>query len=130
MKPTYRAVITREGREWLADVPEVRGAHTQARSLTRLPGYVREVVALMADLDADGFDLELSYDLPGDALDALEGYRRSADALHDAQARYTGDARTVAAALADARVSDRDAAALLGLSYQRVHQLRHEAGAA
>src|SRR5438045_3196529 len=37
---TYRVVVTREGRNWLADVPQAQGAHTYADSLSKLDRYV------------------------------------------------------------------------------------------
>ena len=46
----YRVVVTREGDAWLADVPDVPGAHTWARNLLGLDGAVREVIALVEDL--------------------------------------------------------------------------------
>lgn len=46
---TYRVVVTREDGRWLADVPDVPGAHTWANSLNALRKAVREVIALMDD---------------------------------------------------------------------------------
>jgi predicted RNase H-like HicB family nuclease len=40
----YRVVVTREDSHWLADVPELQGAHTYARSLPTLDQAVREVI--------------------------------------------------------------------------------------
>jgi hypothetical protein len=59
----YRVVVTREDGQWLADVPELRGAHTYARSLPSLDQAVREVVVLAADLPDEVMpDLMLDYD--------------------------------------------------------------------
>ena len=33
---SYDVIVTREGKDWLADVPALPGAHTDARSLRRL----------------------------------------------------------------------------------------------
>ena len=46
----FRVVVTREDGQWLADVPELQGAHTYARSLPSLDQAVREVVVLAAGL--------------------------------------------------------------------------------
>lgn len=48
-EPRYRVVVTREDDAWLADVPELPGAHTYARTLPALDQAVREVVVLAAD---------------------------------------------------------------------------------
>ena len=49
---SYTVLVTRDGDNWLADVPSVPGAHTYARSLEGLARSVREVVVLMDDLPA------------------------------------------------------------------------------
>lgn len=59
----YRVIVTREGDAWLADVPELEGAHTFARTLPALDRAVREVVVLAADRpDEDMPALRLAYD--------------------------------------------------------------------
>jgi predicted RNase H-like HicB family nuclease len=60
---TYRVVVTREDEQWLADVPELLGAHTHARSLPTLDQAVREVIVLAADLPDEAIpDLVLGYE--------------------------------------------------------------------
>ena len=59
----FRVVVTREDGQWLADVPELHGAHTYARSLPSLDQAVREVVVLAADLPDEAMpELVLDYD--------------------------------------------------------------------
>jgi predicted RNase H-like HicB family nuclease len=43
-------VLTREDGHWLADVPELQGAHAYARNLPSLDQAVREVIVLAARL--------------------------------------------------------------------------------
>jgi len=50
---TYLVEVTREGNQWLADVPSVPGAHTFANDLDTLRQSVREVIVLMDDLPDD-----------------------------------------------------------------------------
>jgi len=123
----YRVVVTREDGHWLADLPGLQGAHTYARSLPALDQAVREVVVLAADLPDEAMPgLTLDYDYhTGDAdLDAtaleVRQLRRQADELAAAAAARTGQA---AAELVARGLSVRDAAALLGISPQRVSQL-------
>ncbi len=47
---TYHVVVTREGESWLADVPDVAGAHTWAKNQLSLDRNVREAIALAEDL--------------------------------------------------------------------------------
>ena len=129
---TYRVVVTREDGHWLADVPELQGAHTYARSLPSLDQAVREVIVLAADLPDEAMpDLVFDYDYhTGDPeLDttALEvrRLRREADELASTAAVRTGQ---VAAQLVARGLSVRDVASLLGISPQRVSQLTARAG--
>jgi predicted RNase H-like HicB family nuclease len=129
---TYRVVVTREDGQWLADAPELQGAHTYARSLPALDQAVREVIVLAADLPDEAMrDLVLEYDYhTGDPeLDttALEvrRLRREAGELAATATARTGQ---VAAQLVARGLSVRDVAWLLGISPQRVSQLTAKAG--
>jgi hypothetical protein len=128
----YRVVVTREDGQWLADVPELQGAHIYARSLPSLDQAVREAVVLAVGLPDEAMpDLVLDYDYhTGDPdLDAtaleVRRLRRQADELAAAAAARTGQA---AAQLVARGLSVRDVAALLGISPQRVSQLTARAG--
>src|SRR5438552_13469484 len=124
---TFRVVVTREDDQWLAEVPELQGAHTYARSLPSLDQAVREVVVLAADLPDEAMpELVLDYDYhTGDPeLDAtaleVRRLRRQADDLAATAAARTSQ---VAGQLVARGLSVRDVAALLGISPQRVSQL-------
>ena len=129
---TFRVVVTREDDQWLAEVPELQGAHTYARSLPSLDQAVREVVVLAAGLPDEAVpELVLDYDYhTGDPeLDAtaleVRRLRRQADDLAATAAARTSRA---AAQLVARGLSVRDVAALLGISPQRVSQLTAKAG--
>lgn len=84
----YRVRVSREGSAWLADVPDLDGAHTFARSLTGLDRAVREVIVLADDLPDEAMpDLVLDCDYrTGDPdLDAaaaeVRALRNQADRL-------------------------------------------------
>jgi hypothetical protein len=127
----YRVLVTREDGHWLADVPELQGAHTYARSLPGLDQAVREVIVLAADFPDEAMpELVIDYDYhTGDPeldITAMEvrRLRRQADELAATAATRTGQA---AVALVASGLSVRDAAALLGISAQRVSQLTAKA---
>jgi hypothetical protein len=127
----YRVLVTREDGHWLADVPELQGAHTYARSLPGLDQAVREVIVLAADFPDEAMpELVIDYDYhTGDPeLDSaameVRRLRRQADELAATAATRTGQA---AVALVASGLSVRDAAALLGISAQRVSQLTAKA---
>jgi hypothetical protein len=113
----FRVVVTREDGHWLADVPDLPGAHTYARSLPSLDQAVREVVVLAADLPDEAMpELALDYDYhTGDPeLDAtaleVRRLRRQAD---DLAATAAARSSQVAAQLVARGLSMRDVAALL-----------------
>jgi hypothetical protein len=127
----YRVLVTREDGPWLADVPELQGAHTYARSLPGLDQAVREVIVLAADFPDEAMpEVVIDYDYhTGDPeLDStameVRRLRRQADELAATAATRAGQA---AVALVASGLSVRDAAALLGISAQRVSQLTAKA---
>ena len=127
-RAVYRVNVTREQGAWLADVPDVPGAHTFARSLSALQRNVREVIVLMTDRadDAlDDFDLDVRYDV-GDSSAAVAVARRARAEAEQAE-RASAEAIRQAVAELPASLSVRDVAALLGVSHQRVAQVRAEA---
>jgi len=123
---TYRVVVTRESNAWLADVPEVQGAHTFARNLARLDIYVREVIAAMLDLP-EGAEADLSvayeYDTGDAGLDAQAAELRAARARHDADARAIEQSTAAMAVAYTRRFPVRDTAAILGVSPGRISQI-------
>ncbi len=123
----YRVIVTREGGAWLADVPELEGAHSFARTLPALDRSVREVVVMAADRpDGDMPALHLAYDYrTGDpdidvTATEIRTLREEADQLSATATARTGAA---AAQLVDRGFSVRDVATILGISPQRVSQL-------
>ena len=123
---TYRVVVTREGRDWLAEVPGLAGGHTFAGNLTSLDRAVREVIALMEDLpDGAEAGLALEWDftaLGGSAVEAsqLAARRREVDAERDDIAARTRD---LVGRFRSEGWSVRDIAGVLGVTAGRVSQL-------
>ena len=54
MKREFNVIIERDTEGYyVASVPELRGCHTQAKSLDTLMKRVREAIALCLEMDAD-----------------------------------------------------------------------------
>lgn len=129
MNLQYRVVVTREGEDWLADVPELEGAHTDARSLRTLDQYVREVIVMAADLPDEVMpDLELDYDyrLGDPGLDArIQRIRKNRKMLSGLRKAIDQDQAEIVVITGknNNKLSQRDVAELIGLSHQRVSQL-------
>lgn len=126
-KHAYRVVVTREGDAWLADVPELPGAHTWAKNLPGLDRAVRELIALVEDLP-DGIEpslrLQYSYDIGDPELNAVTAHLRAErERIVREERQLAEQTAAVAAQLAERSMSVRDAAALLAVSPQRISQL-------
>ena len=124
---SYRVVVTREYGQWLADVPELPGAHTFAGTLAALDRSVREVVVLAADLPDEAMPaVRLAWEFhTGDpALDDeaadIRAMRAEAERL---TAYVTERTAGVAQTLIEHGESVRDTAILLGVSAQRISQV-------
>ncbi len=121
---TYTARVTRDGRWWVIDIPEL-DVTTQARRFRDVPRMATESIALTTDAsvhdirvtidvaDVGGIDLAAS-------VAAISSTRHQRDKL---EARLAEDVRSLAQRLAAAGITVRDIGDLLGVSFQRAHQL-------
>lgn len=123
----YEVVVTREDESWLADIPELEGAHTYSRTLRALDRAVREVIVLAADRpdeDMPLLRLDFRYHTGEATIDAaaaeVRDLRARAGELSTEASRRTS---TVAAELVARGFSVRDVAAILDVSPQRVSQI-------
>jgi predicted RNase H-like HicB family nuclease len=125
---TYHVTYERdESGWWVASVRELRGCHTQGRTVDEARRRIVEAMQLFVD-NARSSKLVDDVKLPTRAAKAIREYstlRKKADA-EDRRAALA--ARRAVRLLRGGRLkmSARDAARLLGLSHQRVHQLAHD----
>ena len=123
---TYTARARRSGGWWAIDVPELPGVYSQARRLDRVESMARDAIALFLDVDPATLEIRVETNLPSELrrdVDALGRLRAEADRL---QAESSGALRHLTQELLGRGLSVRDAAAILGISHQRVSQLVHE----
>jgi predicted RNase H-like HicB family nuclease len=121
----YTAVCRRSGGWWAISIPQIRGVHTQARRLDQAADMARDAIALMLDVPADSFDVDVRPEVP-DEVDAARHARRRAD---DAGQQAAEATRTAVQSLLASGYTVRDAGSLLDLSPQRVSQIRRHAKA-
>lgn len=125
--------VTREGASWLAQVDDVTGAHTHARTLGGLDERVREAVALAEDLPPGAeAGLDLDWDYAAVAPEAVEADRLARERADVDRQRdeITAHTRAVVGQLVRKGWSSRDIASVLRLSAARVAQLAGEANRA
>lgn len=120
----YTADVTREGRWWMVSVPEVDGL-TQARRLGEAELMARELVAVTLDLELDEVEVDIVV-RQVDGVDVAERVGRIEAEKAEAERlkrEALAESKELARELVEAEVPLRDVGALLGVSYQRVHQL-------
>ena len=123
MKPTYEVVAKRSDRWWGLTVPDVPGVVSQVRSLRQADEYAREAVAFVLGVEPNSFDFVLRFEVPGIPGDAVEKTRESIVVAEQVQRDAAARSRRLARDLKAAGLSGADAAAVLGVSPQRVSQL-------
>ena len=118
---SYRVAYERdESGWWVATVRGVRGCHTQGRTVDEARRRIRQALGLFVD------DVKL----PSAATRAIRAYATLRKKADEDGRRAARAARRAVHVLPTGtlKMSARDAARLLGLSHQRVHQLTQEEG--
>ncbi|MGO3151269.1 MAG: hypothetical protein ACTIJJ_01390 [Galactobacter sp.] len=123
---TYAVKVSRDGRWWLIEVPELE-AVGQSATLAQAEEAAREVVSLMTDQPTDGFAVTLTIELPTEARTLWDESRKSAALARELELQAAADARRAVAMLLDDGYSQADIGRALGLSSQRVNQLAKSA---
>jgi hypothetical protein len=122
----YHAEVDRDGTVWRVRVPEVQRT-TQARTLRDVEPMARDLIAIMEDIPADSFRVNVRITLPEEVAAELQ---RSAVLREEAarnQAEAAQLARQAARHLRDHGLPLRDVGRALGVSFQRAKQLIDEA---
>jgi predicted RNase H-like HicB family nuclease len=105
---------------WFVKVADIPGAHSHGRTIAAARKNIREAIALVLDLDDDTcFDLTETFDIPNrEQLDTVLALRNRAQTIASDADQATRDY------IARSNLSVRDLSELVGLSFQRVHQIR------
>jgi predicted RNase H-like HicB family nuclease len=131
MSTTYHARFMLEDDIWVAEIAEIPEVHTFGRTLGKAREYIVDALALWLNEPADTVRHRVKFDIPElpDETRQLVQDAIGAREIAEGFAKTAGDLMTAAAsALVNGmRLSIRDAAELLGISFQRVHQLLPEA---
>jgi predicted RNase H-like HicB family nuclease len=125
---TYHIVYERdEAGWWVASVREVRGCHTQGRTVDEARRRIVDAMDLFID-NARSARIVDDVKLPAVAAKAIRAYATLRKRAAQEDRRAAVAARRAVRVLRGGRLkmSARDAARLLGLSHQRVHQLARD----
>ena len=121
---SYTVTVSREPPWWVAVIAGLPGGATEARRLDHLEVEVRDLIAGLTDSSEDAFDLDWEYALPPELAWPVREFVEARARRQAAERDYAAAQEQAVDALTAAQVSVRDAAELLGLSYQRVAQIR------
>lgn len=125
---SYRVAYERDQSGWwVASVRGVRGCHTQGRTVDEARRRIVEALDLFVD-NARTAAIVDDVKLPTGAARAVRAYAALRKRAEQEDRRAAVAARRAVRTLRGGRLkmSARDAARLLGLSHQRVHQLTQE----
>ena len=121
----YTAIARSEEGGWDIELVEAANSHTWARTLRKARQYACEVAAVWFELPIEEVEVVLTVEGAADEIAAAREKRVTADRAAAESAAATEDA---VLRLANLGLADRDVAVVVGLSHQRVHQLRSAAG--
>jgi hypothetical protein len=121
------AELGQSGRWWVLSVPDVPGAHSQARRLSHAEDVARELISLMTDAPPESFTLHIDVKLPDAVRRDLERSAALREEAARAQSEAAQLARHAAGLLRSQGLPLRDVGQALGVSFQRAKQLVDEA---
>lgn len=129
MKAYHVAYERDESGWWVASVRELRGCHTQGRTVDEARRRIREAMGLFVS-HAPTARLVDDVRLPATAAKAVRAYAMLRKRADQEDRRAALAARRAVRLLRGGKLkmSARDAARVLGVSHQRVHQLAHDEG--
>lgn len=119
---TYTVNVTRDEDAWMVDVPAVKRV-TQALNLKEVDVMARDLISIMTDEDPETIALDVHVQLP----DAVESHvlesKRQREAAEESARKAAAESRLAAKTLHGMGITLRDIGTMLGISYQRAHQL-------
>jgi predicted RNase H-like HicB family nuclease len=123
-RKVYTARAQREGKWWAISVKGLPGALSQVRRLDQAEAMAREVIALVLDVPGDSFDVVVAPELGEEYSHALTELNRAKEQYAESVAALAERQQQVTSLLVrDGGLTVRDAATVLGVSFQRVSQL-------
>jgi predicted RNase H-like HicB family nuclease len=121
---TYAVTTERTGGWWAFSIPEIKGAHGQAKRLEQVKGEARDLVSMMLDVPEDSFELEVAVKLDPRMEHILDEAKSAREQLESSQRIAQEKLRAAAEQFKDvAGLSLRDIGSLLDVSFQRISQI-------
>lgn len=120
---TYTAIYDHnpDDNAWNVRIKGLTGCQTYGRSIRQAQARIREALALWLDIDST--EVHVRDQFPAVLASVADDVVRARSAAERAGAKAQQQTIEAVKSLTDLGLSRRDAAELLGLSHQRVHQL-------
>lgn len=119
---TYTAEVVPDGRFWLIRIPELERS-TQALRYKDVLGMARELIEIMDGATPDEYELHIEVRLPESVADRLTRAEKLREEARKKTAEAASESRAAVRELLARGLSQREAASLLKMSFQRVNQL-------
>lgn len=121
-KRQVEAIAKREGGWWEIDLPVI-GTRSAARKLRDVQHMAEEAAAVWLDVEPEALDVHVSVQLPEAVAREWELARQKAERARADEAEAAALSRSVVRTLQESGYTQAEAAQMLGLSPQRIHQL-------
>jgi len=122
---TYTSHARKEGRWWVVQNDQVPGAISQVTRLDKAAEAQREAIAFVEEIDAESIEVLVRVSISPDIDREVEEAAALRAEAQQREQRSTELRRGVALRLEAEGYTIRDIGVVLGVSYQRVHQLTH-----
>lgn len=122
---TYKAIVTRDGKWWMITIPELNEL-TQARRLGEVEQMARELIAVTLDVPLGDVNVDVDVTAAGHVTNIsgrAKQIRLERERAAELERSAVQHAAQLARQLAAEDVPVRDIGTVLGVSYQRAHQL-------
>ena len=121
---TYAAHVTREGKWWMIEIPELDGL-TQARRLSDVETAARELIAVTLDIPLSEAEVNITKEIVGlvDVSEQVRDLNAAKTELAALEKHVRHQQVGLARSLAQEKVPVRDIGTALGVSFQRAQQL-------
>lgn len=119
----YTATARRSGRWWVVQCDQHPGALSQVARLDQAAEVHKEAIAFVTGEAQDEVDVEVRPELDPNVSEELAEARRLAEQASEIEERARSLRSDAARRLAHDGLSVRDVGSVMGVSYQRAHQL-------
>ncbi|POH71407.1 transcriptional regulator [Cryobacterium zongtaii] len=122
---TYTSQAHKEGRWWVVQNDQVPGAISQVTRLDQAAEAQREAIAFVEDISADSIEVLVRVSISPEIDREVQEASALREEAQEREQRASELRRGVARRLEADGYTIRDIGVVLGVSYQRVHQLTH-----